>query len=473
MNRLGWFVIICAWIGCDALPFEAGYLTTKLNPKYCDQEVNPCQAGEVCNFQTNACQQSTGTCSPDTGIGCTQDTAPVCSGDSRCIGCDTMNAATGDGQCQKWASDQKNQKKICLAGVCKECRTNSDCKEPGKAFCDQLRNTCVGCTDDVQCPVSNFCKKDDSSLATNDSTSNIGDCVAPDAVAYVNKTNGSCSDTAMDAGGATKPFCQISKAILMSGKSYIRVQGGIEYESIVVDQSKRVVIYGPGKTMSSVLSARVTAGARLTLQDIAVSAAIMSPSTGALIQCDMAYLTVRRSLLTGRGASQGGILANQCPRVIVERTKFDQINGNGLFIAGGSAHFVVNNAIIRSGSPFLSMADRFGLRIGQGVTGSTFAFNTLIQNQAGVFCETTATGITDSIVQDNAGMQQIMGCTIITNVVTSGAVIDMTSGNDPMITMETANVVNKATTNPMVKEDYFGTPRPMGGAYDIGFHEYK
>lgn len=472
MNRLVWFVIICAWSGCDALPFEAGYLSTKLNPRYCDQENNSCQGGEVCNFQTNACQQSTGTCAPDTGIGCTQDTAPVCSSDSRCIGCDTTNSVTGDGQCLKWAGDQKNQKKICLAGVCKECRTNSDCKEPGKAFCDQPRNTCVGCTDDTQCPVSNFCKKDDSSLATNDSNSNIGDCVSPDAVAYVNKNNGSCSDSAMDAGSSTKPFCQISKAISMSGKSYIRVQAGTEYESIVVDQSKRIVIYGPGKTMSSVLSARVTAGARLTLQDIAVSAASVSPSTGPLIQCDMAYLTVRRSLLTGRGASQGGILANQCPRVIVERTKFDQINGNGLFISGGSDHFVVNNAIIRSGTSTATPADQAGLRIGQGVMNSTFAFNTLTRNLDGVLCETTSAGITDSIVQQNL-LMQMLGCTIMANVVTSGAMIDTTPGNDPVVTMDSANVGNKATANARVKEDYFGNPRPAGGGYDIGFHEYR
>ena len=470
MKRLGWLVLVLASASCDALSYEASLFPTGENARNCVISPGVCSADQLCDPVKKICVSGGGKCvtSPD----CVMSSGPVCS-EGMCKPCDSTVMATGDKQCNDWSTGRKEPilKNVCIAGTCMECRVSTDCKRPGLTVCDQGKNTCVGCTEDNQCPVSQICKKDDSVLATNDSASNIGDCVAPDAVAYVNKNSGSCSDTATDAGTSTKPFCQIQKAI-STGKSYIRVQAGNDYDPILVGSAQRVIIYGPGKDMASILSAKVTGGARLTLQDIGVKAAGTSPATTPLLQCDLgAYLTVRRAILSGGTipTSQGGIIANQCPRVIVERTKISNINGNGLYITGGSDHFVVNNAIIGSGAN--SPGFKAGLRIGAGINSGTFAFNTLTNNLEGVFCETSAVAITDSIVQGNTA--NLNGCTNMARVVTTGANIDTSPGADPKVTSDSAAVGDKATANQLVKEDYYGNMRPQGGGYDIGFHEYK
>lgn len=472
MRKLSWLVVLFACGGCEALSFERGLFPTEENPQNCVINPAACGADQLCDRVRKTCVSGNGTCVNTAS--CISESAAFCN-TGICVGCDALGAtpSEGDQRCVEWSMQRGGKQTLCVAGACKECRTNADCREPGKTVCDQTRNACVACTEDNQCPISNICKKDDSSLATNDSKDNIGDCVAPGEVAYVDKTNVSCSDTASDAGTSSKPFCQIKQAILRE-KSYIRVQGGMDYEPIVVEQSRRVSIYGSGRTTSSLLSARVTASASLAIQDIAVVTAAMNPSITPLIRCDLgAYIAVRRSLLIGRSASLGGIIADQCSRVVVERTKFEKINGNGISIIGGNGHFVVNNAIIQTGTMGFSMREQFGLHIGLNVKNSVFSYNTITTNFQGVWCETLDAGITDSIVQDNLAMPQMVGCASLANVVTMGALIDTTRGNDPRILMDTPNVGDKATANPLVKEDYFGNPRPMGGGYDIGFHEYK
>lgn len=473
MKRLGWLVLVLASASCDALSYESSLFPTGNNDRNCVLNPGVCSADQLCDPVKKICVSGGGKCvtSPD----CVMASGPVCS-EGMCKPCDSTVMATGDKQCNDWSTGRKEPilKNVCIAGTCMECRVSADCKRPGLTVCDQAKNTCVGCTEDNQCPVSQICKKDDTVLATSDSASNIGDCVAPDAVAYVNKNNGACSDTAADAGSSTKPFCQIQKAI-STGKSYIRVQAGTDYDPILVGSAQRVIIYGPGKDTASILSAKVTGGARLTLQDIGIKVSSTNPAFTPLVQCELgAYLTVRRALVHGLNgstpASQGGIIANQCPRVIVERTKVTGVAANGIFITGGSDHFVVNNAIIGNGAN--SPTIKAGLHIGPGVQSGVFAFNTLTNNLEGVFCETQTVAITDSIVQNN-GSTNLNSCTNTARLVTTGAMIDGAFNADPKITADSPTVVDKAMANQLVKEDYFGNPRPIGGGYDIGCHEYK
>jgi hypothetical protein len=480
MKRLGWLVLVLASASCDALSYEASLFPTGNNDRNCVLNPGVCGTDELCDPVKKVCVSGGGRCvtSPD----CVMASGPVCS-EGMCKPCDSTVMATGDKQCSDWSTGRKEPilKSVCIAGTCMECRVNSDCKRPGRKVCDQAKNTCVGCTEDNQCPVSQICKKDDSVLATNDTLSNIGDCVAPDAVAYVNKNDASCSDIAADAGTMAKPYCQIQKAV-SAGKTYIRVQAGTDYDAVLVSSRQRVIIYGPGKDMASIVSVRVTGGAQLTLQDIGIKVSSTAPAATTLLACDSgSYLTVRRALLNGLNGrnsmsmapySLGGLIADQCQRVIVERTKIQGVNGNGLFISGGGNHFVVNNAIIGSGANVMG-EQRAGLRIGQGVSSGVFAFNTLTNNLLGVLCETSTVAITDSIVQDNVGAANLMGCTNMMRVVTSGAMIDTAANADPKITADSSAVVDKATANQMIKEDYFGNPRPQGSGYDIGFHEYK
>lgn len=472
MRNLGWLVVLIAFGACDALSFEGSLFPTEENPRNCVTNPTACAADEVCDRVKKKCISSSGTCASSGS--CISESAAFCNA-GFCVGCNALDASPseGDRRCDQWSTQRGGNQKLCVGGTCKECRSNADCKMLGKTFCDPLRNACVACTEDSQCQVSNICKKDDASLETNDSQENIGNCVAPDAVIYVDKTSASCSDTASDAGTSGKPYCQLKQAII-SGKSYIRVQGGMQYNPIVVEQSRRISIYGPGRMMASLLSARVTSSASLSIHDMAISAATVNPGIVPLIQCDLgSKLTVRRSQLTGWSASLGGIIADQCLRIVIERTKFEMINGNGISITGGSGHFVVNNAIILSGTMQFTLKEQFGLRIGPGTTNSTFAFNTISSNFQGVLCETMDVGISDSIVQHSTIAPQIVGCVNTPNVVTMGAMIDTIRGNDPKILIDTSNVGDRATTNALIKEDYFGNPRPTGVGYDIGFHEYK
>jgi hypothetical protein len=474
MNRLAWFVLIWAGSGCEALPFEASYLGTKPNPEYCDQEFNQCPSGKVCDFLTNECQ-STEVCSPETGIGCRTESAPVCSSMGRCVSCNSMDPALGDRQCQTWADDQQNQKKVCLAGTCKECRDNSHCT-PG-SVCDQRRNVCAQCATDADCASvgSRICRSDESVLGTGEPLTKIGECVADTDVAYV-KNAASCNDTAAQAGTMAVPYCQIQAAI-DKGKSYIRVLGGGgDYDPIQVmaNSQQRVIIYGPGKDNAAIRSAAVANAARLTLQDIAIR---QTEPLGA-VRCDNdSRLTLRRISINGSGNAFYGVRTENCSQVTIERVKVDRINGPGIWIIGGSEHRVVNNVIIRVGS--INIGRRGGLYIGAGVSNGVFAFNTITNSIGGVLCESNQ-WITDSIVQDNLPDPPVMGCSTARVVTTGAMLMDSMSGADPRITGDSMTmpvVVDKGmqlpANVPPVTEDYYGNPRPAGGGLDIGFHEFR
>lgn len=392
---------------------------------------------------------------------CPSSSMPVCQ-DNLCLPCSTVSQKIGDSQCAAWSAAHASTESICIAGSCKECRINADCQNPGKPFCDQSVNRCVACREDAHCPLSSLCKRDENLLASGDTLKNIGECVASSDIVYVNKMAPGC---ATGTGTAAAPFCQIQTAV-DRGKTYIRVVTGSDYMPITVQNSQRVIVYGPGKYAASLLAAQVM-NARLILQDISVKAAAAAPSSTPLVQCTMGgYLTIRRADLAGMGVSAGGISASQCARVIAERVKVDLINGHGISILGGSNHWIVNSAIIRSGTAIV----RAGLRLNE-VSGSTFAFNTITGNAGGVLCE-TATSISDMIVQGNSTPEISAMCTAM-RVVTSGVMLNNVAGGaEPTILADPMNQIgDKAKPIAAVSEDYFGTLR--GVAPDIGFQEFK
>lgn len=445
------------------------------NPLNCvlNTELCPSQ-GLICDTQTKRCAPGMGRCR--TTIDCQEAAKPVCR-DGNCVPCDTTTPSTGDMQCGEWSMSRSNQSKLCIASACKECRNNTNCTQPGKNFCDQTRNMCSGCTKDADCSSagSMICKLDESVLGTGDPLSKIGECVDIKDVAYAKNLTGSCSDTAADAGSMGNPYCQIQTAV-NKGKSYIRVLGGgMDFDPLLVNAGpqQRVIIYGPGQSSANIRSASVSNGAWLTLLDMGVK----PPGGVTAIQCDTgSRLTVRRIQVSGATIAAGGIRADQCAKATIERTKIDQISGHGIWISGGSEHRVVNTAIIRSGNSTV----RAALRVGQGVTNSIFAFNTITGgNIEGALCEAGQT-ITDSIVQGNLTVQ-VSGCNMV-RVITMGAMItDVSmSGGDPRVTGDSTTmpvVVDKGMQLPVpappVTEDFFGNPRPAGSGLDIGFHEYR
>jgi hypothetical protein len=472
MNQLGWLVLLIACATCDALPFESSIYPTDTNSRNCVLDPSICGAGQLCDPVKKSCVSTGGNCVESQD--CSFDVGAFCNA-GKCDRCDAVSPSMGDANCATWAAGMNRTpsdqyKTLCISGICKECRTSQDCKQPGKSICDETKNVCIGCQKDDQCP-SRICKIDESVLAAGDTNNNIGECVAPEDIAYVDKTSPKCDDNAMDAGPMDKPFCQIQGAIDRS-KTYIRVLAGTDYGAISVSNARRAVIYGLDKNAINVVGARVTLGGRLTLKEIGIKPG--GSMTGA--QCDAGgRLTLRRVLISSTSAT-GGVRADQCGRAIIESTKVDGILGHGIWISGGSDHRVVNSTIIRSGAG----SGRAALRIGQGVANSIFAFNTITgSNVEGVVCEEGQT-ITDSIIQGNVGAMQVSGCNM-SRVVTMGAMLlDASSGGDPRVISDSSTmpvVVDKGmqlpSPAPPVTEDYFGNPRPAGGGLDIGFHEFR
>lgn len=475
MNRLFLMALSPFFLSCysdtnaNDFPYPKGE-----NPRNCVLNVELCPSqGLICDTQTKRCVPGMGRCR--TTIDCQDAAKPVCR-EGNCVPCDTTSPSAGDMQCGEWSSARSNQSKLCIASACKECRDNTNCTQPGKNFCDQTRNMCSGCTKDADCASAGslICKTDESLLGTGDPLSKVGECVDGKDVAYAKNLAGSCETSMQDQGTMGNPYCQIQTAI-SKGKSYIRVlSGGMDFDSILVNAGpqQRVIIYGPGQGSANIRSASVSNGAWLTLLDIGIR---QTMATAAGILCDTgSRLTVRRVFISG---GSPGVRADQCAKITVERAKVDGANGHGIWISGGSDHRMVNTAIIRSGS---NLNGKAGLRVGQGVTNSIFAFNTIIGNVEGVLCEAGQT-ITDSIVQGNTASTQVSGC-MAARVVTTGAmVVDPSmTGADPRITGDSTTmpvVVDKGTQLPVpappVTEDYFGNPRPAGSSLDIGFHEYR
>jgi hypothetical protein len=125
------------------------------------------------------------------------------------------------------------------------------------------------------------------------------------------------------------------------------------------------------------------------------------------------------------------------------------------------------------------MGELYAVQLSAQAQGS-FLFNTLAHNYRGINCQGgSAQPITDSIVSLNTdAANPLVGCTAA-RVVTTLGTGDLATGVVPKL-LDTATTemtcIDQAQT-PMgkvkVPTDYFGTSRPLGQGYDIGFEELK
>jgi hypothetical protein len=462
---------------------------TKNSPYNCISNPSLCNtlgANFVCDMTQGCCQEApAGYCTKSSD--CPDADKPVCNTAANiCVPCATgAMQAQGNQQCQQWVaahSDPLNRN-LCVSGLCAECLTNADCTRPGKSFCDQMTNICGGCTQNSDCPGSNICKRDASLLSTGDDLTKIGDCAAPSDVAYVDK---SYTDCGTGDGSPTKPVCGITEAlalpktpsfIILAGHGNAMVQ---LYSSVTVGTSgQRVAIIGPGRDVMPYSSAqavidsvRVTNGAQVTLMNLAVTSIEGTPA----VRCDnSATLYVNNVLISDPMLqAKGGIYATNCSKVSIEKTKIAYAAGYGVNIIGGTGHRVVNNAIIDSGSA----AEPVGLHLSSGATG-LFAYNTIANNrQGGIQCDSVAV-VSDSIVFANNGTPVSATCQQ-QRIVTQGIALDPSYMNatpgDPKLTADAANQCidqGMPDANKTIKDDYFGSARPLGNGYDIGFQEVR
>jgi hypothetical protein len=471
---------------------------TMSSPYNCINDSTLCAtlgANFVCDTNQGCCQEAppVGFCSKSSD--CMQNDKPVCNLTANiCIACSTGNTqmqAQGNQQCQDWVTAHSDplQRNLCVNGLCAECMSNTDCKRPGKTICDPTTNICGGCVKNSDCPTSNICKRDPSLLATGDDLTKIGDCADPSLVAYVNLGYQNCGT---GDGSQAKPVCRITDALaLPTVPSYINVIGAGSnsvafYTPVTVATSgQRLTLIGPGRdvaysTAQAVLeSVTVSNGAQLTLIGLGVTNRHGSPA----IQCDTSSSLYVNNVIISDDmmptAPKGGIYANNCTIVSVEKTKIAHVAGYGISILGGSGHRVVNNAIIDGGAG----AQTAGLRIGNGATG-LFSFNTIASNLGGVQCDSVAT-VTDSIVYSNgmSGSMQVTGSCMSARIVTQGIALNpsytlASSPGDPTLEPNgdmAGQLIDQGQpdANKTIKDDYFGAARPAGNGYDIGFQEVR
>jgi hypothetical protein len=178
---------------------------------------------------------------------------------------------------------------------------------------------------------------------------------------------------------------------------------------------------------------------------------------------------------TNTFTSGGGIYANQCTKVSVEKTRISDIFGNGIFITGGSGHRIINNDIINGARNSANLMEQYGIRLSGNASG-LFAFNTIVNNLQGVQCDSSV-AITDSIITSNGADPQVAGnCQTLRIIIDkTKVVLDAVSYRLTSDPLNDTCCINKGMpdTNMTIKDDYFGTKRPLGGGYDIGFHEAR
>lgn len=454
---------------------------SKDNSFNCNKNPTICESLGVnfsCNKMLGCCDEAPlGRCNKQSD--CKTNDKPVCDiPNNICVSCSSTNMALGDQQCAAWSAAQVDplNRSLCINGLCAECRTLNDCTRTGKKSCDPVDNICKGCSMHSQClPGSGLCKLDASLLATNDTLSNIGECVATTDVVYVDKGYTGCST---GDGTQTKPFCELNQAVA-TGKSYIMLKGNGSaavniYQPVTVDSGRQVSIMGPGReaTTPAVISGvSVSGGGRVTLSGVTVTNIAGQPS----IQCGAsASLYVQNIQIVNGAIPGGGIYANSCTKVSVERTKITGTSGYGVYITGGSGHRVINNAIINGGS----VAEPAGIRLAGSAAG-LFAFNTIASNRQGVVCDSPV-AVTDSIVMANGADPQVSANCQAARVVTTGVTLDPSYTNvtpgDPKLMSDPSNLcIDKGMpdANKTIKDDYYGAARPQGNGYDIGFQEVR
>jgi hypothetical protein len=128
-------------------------------------------------------------------------------------------------------------------------------------------------------------------------------------------------------------------------------------------------------------------------------------------------------------------------------------------------------------------AGPYGVLIQDSAVG-TFAFNTVTGNPNGVQCRLQSQTITDSIVA-LITTKQVDKCAATR--VYQGTAVDFVHpyvSPNPTFDLHLSDTANNAAccvdkgsapapSEPQVPTDFFGTARPKGAGYDLGFHELK
>lgn len=464
------FLAAVAGLSCDAIfpPVD--------NPENCAlPNAAPCPDTMVCDKTSslkcvpikNSCT-GPATCPSETNAACPVDTG-ICT------------PCSADNQCTAWSTAHNHTPALthCSVGLCIECTVNADCTDALKPACDSSTHACRGCKTDGDC-ATGICRKAGDYPETSPVPGLMtGQCVAATDIAYASNNGSGCSDTG--AGTMTQPFCSVAKA-MTAGKAYINVlPSGTAYPALSVTTGS-VVLIGPGRDASTTAifpSVTVNGTGSLVISGVRVAASATAPA-GAVTCTGGGSLYLRDAVITntpGRGIDA----ETGCAKLFVERTRINNTTGYGIIVGNTGAtvtdYRIVNNALVLCGSPGTGEEYAIKLGIKSSPTGY-LAYNTLNKNYKGLVCDSDRT-INDSIITASTGSIDVSGCNASSqkNIVSTG--VDLASGNEPKL-LDTANNAAKCidkgmmpTQPQVVQTDFYGTDRPQGAGYDIGYHELK
>jgi len=309
-----------------------------------------------------------------------RDETPICTAEHTCVPC---GETVGGCPAALPACDT-------ISGRCVQCVRNDDCTLSTKPICDGASNSCVPCTSDRQCAAvgPGVC------MAHTD-----GHCATDAETIYIGAFGAAaCSDSAMNAGAPTAPYCSVQTGILAArskSRSLVVLSGafdggfsGIVFSSPLTVVGKAAVISpadqadGIGITSGEVYlrgievlgSAARQTGVGINVQVTAGSAAILhmesctiSDNPGGGILLAGAAFDIKDTLVAGNGPGQtaggtifGGIRVESLPTTGV--TRLDRVTLQDNLAPGLScAASIEGTGILASGNAALDIASSCGV----------------------------------------------------------------------------------------------------------------
>lgn len=465
--RSSWILAAFVFLSCNGKWFA-----TEPNKENCTTDVGAI----ACKDEGGQCDVATGKCRKDlscaSAVDCAMGSAAWCK-DGQCVPCDV------DTRCVVWtnARNPSPRRDYCASltnspNTCAQCRPGqdkTDCTDLLKPTCDAASGLCRACAKDSDC-ASGVCRKP-GDYPTSPPVAGLmtGQCVSSDSIAYVNNSGTpACAGT--NSGSQTEPVCTVMQAqTLTPARAYIRLIGsGTPYVIPAVAAGGNLVIVGPGHSANP--GAQVTnpisvTGGSLVLQGVQITQTTVVGMPA--VRCSGGSLFLLDSSVV---SDYKGVDGTGCGQLYVERTRVSS-GQRGILVSG--PYRIVNTAVASAGTGGGVGGEEYAVDLTTGATGY-FAFNTITRYFGGVRCLPSLT-LTDSIIVTS--MNDVGGC-MTQRVVTGANNVELATGLEPKLlnkgAKNTACCIDQGrmpASNEPVPTDFYGTARPNGEEYDIGFHE--
>lgn len=399
----------------------------------CDTLLHTCLPPDTCLSGSRSCQSAD---------------YPICA-DGLCVPC-SSNGIQGDTECQSRAEQRRDNRRVCIAGTCQECRGSNDCSTEHPVCAEQ---SCRACREHAECD-SGVCRTEEA--LREDAAAVVGTCVDESQIVYVDS-----EQTMSGIGTKRSPISAVSDA-LQVGKPFLLLRPSRNgYVSLSLRDRKQVVVGQRIGTQVPVLNAASVSGGLLVLSQVTI---VPSAGQDGAFCGAQAELIVRNINVSGPSAAARGLVADSgCLRIDVHASRFSGVQGSAIFVpAGSTAYRIVNSAFRSCGTT----NPRFGsaaVYLGQGTRG-VFSYNTLYQNLDAIDCG-SGQRIENTVVVGGT----LPGCSV------DRPDLDADLNSEQLQLQDTPRnhvcCIDQATPDPSISTDFQGTPRPQGTGSDRGYWE--